>query len=342
MNFFNKFVSLFTRKEGTDTTKEKELFAQKTFSTPENTIVTSSAAKQVTFKNEVRKPHPMVSNIETITKIHSAPNKDAAVDFLREQNISEPYYYVEVITPEGMFGTDNTGDIYDSGGEFYGNMSDYLENSNSTSHEKMTGDQYVDRCFTCNWEEISEPRFWSNEPDLKKIVDLDRGNTNFEKDEEMLQQIEKVWNEYEDHAFVYVWKAIIQSRQGRRTEAIGTLDTGLTKARSKVTICSKRAELEYAAGSISEAFVWWIRSAVTQLSVGEPKINSPFLYLAYVAEAVNDTPSRDKLFKIVDSLTQYGRLNYEAIQKIHSLVLNGPKQSMQNAIKKLCDEFLED
>ena len=57
-----------------------------------------------------------MANIQTTTKIYSAPNREAAVAFLRDQNITEGLLYIEVETPSGIFGIDRMGKIYDSGG----------------------------------------------------------------------------------------------------------------------------------------------------------------------------------------------------------------------------------
>jgi hypothetical protein len=84
--------------------------------TPTPKTQPATAATQVTFLREVRKQHPVMPNIQTITKIYSAPNREVAVAFLRNQNITEGFLYIEVETPSGLFGIDRMGKIYDSGG----------------------------------------------------------------------------------------------------------------------------------------------------------------------------------------------------------------------------------
>ena len=92
----------------------KKLFGGLATPTPKTQPAT--AATQVTFQREVRKQHPVMANIQTTTKIYSAPNREAAVAFLRDQNITEGLLYIEVETPSGIFGIDRMGKIYDSGG----------------------------------------------------------------------------------------------------------------------------------------------------------------------------------------------------------------------------------
>ena len=62
-------------------------------------------------------PQPY-SNIKTTKLVYSAPSKKAAISFLNNQNITEPFYYIEVITVDGRFGIDNGGRVYDNEGRF--------------------------------------------------------------------------------------------------------------------------------------------------------------------------------------------------------------------------------
>ena len=64
----------------------------------------------------MRKPHPMTSSLTTTTKQYSAPSRKVAVEFLQEQHVTEDLVYIEVETPQGVFGTDRIGKIYDNGG----------------------------------------------------------------------------------------------------------------------------------------------------------------------------------------------------------------------------------
>jgi ankyrin repeat protein len=92
----------------------KQLFGGSTTPTPHTQPAT--AATQVTFLREVRKPSSVAPNIQATFKIYSAPNREAARAFLRNQNITESFLYIEVETPSGLFGIDRMGNFYDSGG----------------------------------------------------------------------------------------------------------------------------------------------------------------------------------------------------------------------------------
>lgn len=199
-----------------------------------------------------------------------------------------------------------------------------------------TGDRYVDRCFDCTWSELDEPRIWSTKPELKAVTDL----ANEGQDTEALAQLETIWQSYQDHDFVYSWKATIYARNGSKPDAISILDEGMSRCRKKYGLCENRAKIEYNAGDLSEAVVWWIRSVVSQISARGPTLDDPFLYLAYIADMLGDHNSKDKLFKVVDRLTQWGRLNDSAVNRIQKLVIAQGNESMSLAIDRLCKEFL--
>ena len=91
---------------------------------------------------------------------------------------------------------------------------------------------------------------------------------------------------------------------------------------------------------MGEAVVWWIRSAVAQLSTHGAIQEGPFLYLAYIAGAFGDHTSKDQLLKVVDRLTQWGKLNDSATNRINSLVAAEGNRSISVAIRLLCEEFL--
>ncbi len=185
-----------------------------------------------------------------------------------------------------------------------------------------TGDHYVDSCFECTWSELDEPRLWSSDPELKAVADL----ANDGRHAEALAQLAKIWGSYQDYDFVYGWKARMLMGQGHRADAINVLNEGMSKCRTKFKLCANRAEIEYEAGDLGEAVVWWIRSAVSQVSLqGSPVLDAPFMYLAYIAGALHDHASKDRLFKAVDRLTQWGRLRDSAVNRINGVSI--PRQS---------------
>ena len=46
-------------------------------------------------------------------KIYTAPDKESALVFLRTQDTSRPFYYVEIKTPSGWVGKDKDG-VYET------------------------------------------------------------------------------------------------------------------------------------------------------------------------------------------------------------------------------------
>ncbi|MFZ4771412.1 MAG: hypothetical protein ACOYLO_14610 [Ferruginibacter sp.] len=73
---------------------------------------------KVIFQRDENRPHPSAPHINVTKKIYKTKNKEAALMFLRRQNVTKPFYYIEVDTPSGRFGIDNAGKIYDNRGRF--------------------------------------------------------------------------------------------------------------------------------------------------------------------------------------------------------------------------------
>jgi hypothetical protein len=198
------------------------------------------------------------------------------------------------------------------------------------------GENYVDQCFLCDWSELDDPRDWRSDPRLTSVLDLVYDGHHLDA----LQKLEEVWEEFFDYDFVYYWKAIILARRGEPGEAMATLREGLSKARTKFYLCQKWADLQYEAGHLPDAVVWWIRSAVSQIALKGPVASQPFLYLAYIAGFLGDGDAKQKLLAVVDRLTAANRLNYETQVRIKSLVAAQGDRPMHSAIYRLCRAFL--
>ena len=199
-----------------------------------------------------------------------------------------------------------------------------------------TGNDFVDECFECNWVEFKEPRTWYDDPELKLVADL----ANDEKYDQAMVQLTKLWKRFSDHDFVYGWKADILARQGDKPAAIETLKEGLKKCRKKYTLCYTRAQIEFRAGDINNAVIWWIRSVASQIAAGDLALESPLLYLAYVADAFGDDKSKSQLLQVVDRLTRLGCLNNSASSRINLLVSRHGDRSMCSAVQLLCQHYL--
>ncbi|MFA5257092.1 MAG: hypothetical protein WC360_02985 [Opitutales bacterium] len=81
-------------------------------------VVAARSPEPQFLRTERNSLPPPYDSVQTTKKIYSAPSKKAAIAFLKKQNVTEPFYYIEIDTPEGRFGIDNGGRVYDNKGAF--------------------------------------------------------------------------------------------------------------------------------------------------------------------------------------------------------------------------------
>ncbi|MDR0698951.1 MAG: DUF805 domain-containing protein [Tannerella sp.] len=110
----------FSRYNGV---KKNDLEPEKTAATTATTLTTTAAttATTVTTTTATTRSQPIADNAKKVTfvredrdatsvwVIYKAPSKSDAMDFLSQQQIVRPLYYVIVETPEGNFGRDKDG-----------------------------------------------------------------------------------------------------------------------------------------------------------------------------------------------------------------------------------------
>ena len=163
-------------------TQPASALSPRTDTTP-NTQPTSTAM-EVTFKREVRKQHHVMPNIETITRTYSAPNREAAVAFLlRKQNVTESFLYIEVVTPQGIFGIDKMGEVYDTGGEFPGDSSSLLDKPTPTTKRDTS------QSNTPEWKALSQTFYDTAERgDLEKVKAMLKEHPNL-----VFSRISQLW-----------------------------------------------------------------------------------------------------------------------------------------------------
>jgi tetratricopeptide (TPR) repeat protein len=200
-----------------------------------------------------------------------------------------------------------------------------------------TGELFVDQCFGCDWTELDETRTMQNEPELKLVADLYR----YRGYDETLAHLEKIWPRYPDHDFLYFWKARLLSMANDKTNALEVLREGLRKCPKKHRLCSEIGTIEYNRGNLDQGIIWWIRSAISQISGRGPIYEEPFLYLAYVARALGDKKSSEQLFEVVDRVMQINRasgnrLNADAAGRLMMQVVAQNDGAIGTAIKLLC------
>jgi hypothetical protein len=141
--------------------------------TPTPNTKTASAATEVTFKREVRKQHPIMPHMQATTKTYAAPNREAAIAFLRKQNVTESLLYIEVVTPQGIFGIDKMGEIYDTGGALPGDSSELLDKPTPTSKRDTSQPN------TAEWKELSQAfHDVAESGDLEKVVAMLKEHPN--------------------------------------------------------------------------------------------------------------------------------------------------------------------
>jgi len=200
-----------------------------------------------------------------------------------------------------------------------------------------TGDPYVDSCFTFDFQEVDEARDWYGIEELRKVTELG----NQDKVREAMSLLESIWGQYTDFDFVYIWKAVLRDKMGKIDDARAVIHEGLTRCKKKYSLCNQLATIEFESGSLAEAVRWWIKSAAAQISIGQTDSVPPFLYLAYIAEALGDRASSDRLLSEVDKIRPGQiRLDGTGQSKVFNKVSGEGNDSMRRAIQLLCQEYL--
>lgn len=112
---------------------------------------------QITFEREehptLPPPYPTIT---TTKRIYSAPSREAALSFLSKQNVTEPFFYIEIDTPKGRFGIDNVGKIYDSQGHFIETDEQVIKTNkdNLSTIDLKTDHQIIINSLKNDYEEI--------------------------------------------------------------------------------------------------------------------------------------------------------------------------------------------
>jgi len=200
-----------------------------------------------------------------------------------------------------------------------------------------TGDPYVDSCFTFDFQEVDEARDWYQIDELRKVTELGEQG----KVKKAMSLLESIWGQYIDFDFVYIWKVILLDKMGKIDDARAVIHEGLAKSKKKYSLCNQLATIEFESGSLAEAVRWWVKSAAAQMSIGQVDSFPPFLYLAYIAEALGDSASSNRLLSEVDKI-RYGQIRLDATgqSKVFSKVSREGNDSMRRAIQLLCKNYL--
>jgi tetratricopeptide (TPR) repeat protein len=172
-----------------------------------------------------------------------------------------------------------------------------------------TGDPYVDSCLTLGFTEVVDGREWNEYPELLEVMEL----VNSYRIEEGLDLAISIREEYSDFDHVYRWLALAYGKQGDYQKARQTLKEGLRNCLRKYHLCNYLALIEYEVGDLVEANRWWIQSLLLQETYEEYGDYQPFLYLAYVSQALGMITLSQRLFTQSDRIRQLRLVQKAAI-----------------------------
>ncbi len=205
-----------------------------------------------------------------------------------------------------------------------------------------TGDPYVDSCFTIDFQELTDTRQWTDIPGAAAIPPAANGGNQAQA----VALAKALQTSHPDFYFSYYWLASLACGKGycttpRYDDARSILNEGLRRSNRKTEICSKRADIEWAARDLPEAIIWWIRHAILQVATGA-KDHTAFLYLSYVAAAVGLPDQSRRFLQRVDQIVSGGmRLMPDEATGVHAAVSRLPTTaSVKQALELLDRAFL--
>ena len=210
--------------------------------------------------------------------------------------------------------------------------------ANSTSKRiktpKLTGDPYVDSCFQLDFDELDEPRVWSEITDLKDIPFLADDDKR-----KALDVAEKALKAYPDYDFTYFWVGKLRGSLDYPGEPRKTYLEGMQKSRSKLNLCTGMASWELEQNNLAEAVKWYLKSCALQLGGKMYRAEFPFLNLAYIAEGLNLAKCKAALLKQVERIRNI-RFDAEGANQRYRLAAEQGDNSIKKAISLLCDYYL--
>ena len=62
--------------------------------------------------------YPVDPRFLATKKVYRSQTREAAIAFLKTQDVTEPLFYLEVQTPDGAFGIDGGQRVFDESGHF--------------------------------------------------------------------------------------------------------------------------------------------------------------------------------------------------------------------------------
>lgn len=138
-----------------------------------------------------------------------------------------------------------------------------------------------------DYKDRPETRDWQIIDGLKDVPRL----ANTGQVAEASECLRKSLDRYDDFDFVYSWTGILFERQGKVDEARDAYMKGLRSSRKKHHLCEKMGDLELKHGSVEDAIMWFVLSAVGQLNSKQIQGEGAWLYLAHTAKIIDDNES---------------------------------------------------
>jgi hypothetical protein len=150
--------------------------------------------------------------------------------------------------------------------------------------------------------------------------------------------LDAVFDEYTDFDFVYSRKAIIYSKNGNLNAARAVIHAGLSRARTKHSLCEHMGNIEFEWGNLSDAVRWWIKSITLQQQLAGYASWHSFVYLAGIATALGEEESSERLLGALDSQRpERVRLNGDGRNRVALKVAREGNAAMRRAIQRLCE-----
>ena len=166
-------------------------------------------------------------------------------------------------------------------------------------------------------------------------------------------QIESWIKDSPDFWYPYFWKAELCYRRDGYARAKDVVEQGLRCARTKYELCAKMAQIEWAEDRIDQAVVWWSKSIASYIEMERkswidpkhPGDDHSFLYLAYVAQALNLDPLSDRLLCYVDQInsayhTDKVRLSEEMQTEIRQKAASIRDPEITKLLETLLSDYL--
>jgi len=159
-------------------------------------------------------------------------------------------------------------------------------------------DKLIEMSTTLPLEEVLDTRNESSVPELQRVAELrDSGSVA-----DAINYSMSLQKMYPDFDLIPFMIAYIQYQEGNPDKALKTALAAIPDVKRKYRLYSVAGLAEYGKSNLTNAIVWWSRSAIAQASVTDFQEYDPFLYLGYAAQAVGENAHAETLFTLVNAI----------------------------------------